>query len=299
MPFLLLMIVAFFAVVLVAGNSLSACVGTAIGARILSQKSGALLGFFGFTLGLLLQGPSMLRSTQALLPSSNTTLSLVALSVTVLVFFIADALRVPVPLTMSLLSLLAGLSLRNHVGIDSFYITTVILMWVLAPIVSAVGAFCILKISNRTTSMNVWRKERIYKTLLLIFSVSTAYALGANTLGFIVALEGFSALTLLIAVFGIFVGSVYFSAGEIRRIGQEIFHLRYSNAFAALFTSLFLVECGTVFGIPLSSTQTLTFGVFGAGMSYRTKFLSLKPFLVILLGWITVPLLSFVIALII
>jgi PiT family inorganic phosphate transporter len=293
------MIVAFFASVLVAGNALSACVGTAIGARVLSQKSGALLGFFGFTLGLLIQGPSMLRSIQALLPSFDPTLSLVALSVTVLVFFIADLLRVPVPLTMSLVSLLAGLSIRNHLEIDSVYITTVILMWFLAPAVSAIAAFCILKICNRTYSTNVWRKERIYKILLLIFSVLTAYALGANTLGLIVALEGFNALTLLIAVFGIFVGSVYFSAGEIRRVGQEMFQLRHSNAFAALFTSMVIVECATVFGIPLSGTQTLSTAVVGAGMSYRTKYLSLKPFLVILLGWITVPLLSFAIALVI
>ncbi len=293
------MIVAFFAVLLVAGNNLSACVGTAIGARVLSQKSGALLGFFGFTLGLLIQGPSMLRSTQALLPSSNTILPLLALLATVLVFFIADLLRVPVPLTMSLVSLLAGLSIRNHLEIDISYITTVILMWFLAPAVSAIAAFCILKICNRTYSTNVWRKERIYKISLLIFSVLTAYTLGANTLGLIVALEGFNALTLLIAALGIFVGAVYFSAGEIRRVGQEMFQLRYSNAFAAMFTSMVLVECATVFGIPLSNTQTLSTAVVGAGMSYRTKYLSLKPFLVILLGWITVPLLSFAIALII
>jgi PiT family inorganic phosphate transporter len=200
---------------------------------------------------------------------------------------------------MSLVGLLAGLSIRTYLEIDNFYITTVILMWFLAPAVSAIAAFCILKISNRTYSPNVWRKERIYRILLLIFSVLTAYALGANTLGFIVALEGFNALTLLIAVFGIFVGSVYFSAGEIRRVGQEMFQLRYSNAFAALLTSMVLVECATVFGIPLSGTQTLSTAVVGAGMSYRTKYMSLKPFLVILLGWITVPLLSFVIALVI
>ena len=127
----------------------------------------------------------------------------------------------------------------------------------------------------------------------------TAYALGANTLGFIVALEGFNALTLLIAVFGILVGSIYFSAGEIKRVGQEMFQLRYSNALAALLTSMILVECATVFGIPLSGTQTLSTAVIGADMSYKTKYLSLKSILIILLGWIAVPLLSFVIALII
>jgi phosphate/sulfate permease len=39
--------------------------------------------------------------------------------------------------------------------------------------------------------------------------------------------------------------------------------------------------------------------VFGTGISYKAKFVSLKPFLLIALSWVIAPLLSFIIGLII
>jgi phosphate/sulfate permease len=66
-----------------------------------------------------------------------------------------------------------------------------------------------------------------------------------------------------------------------------------------LLTSAVLVEAATIFNIPLSNTQALTAAVLGAGISYKSKLVSLKPFLVTAITWIIAPLLSFVIGLII
>jgi phosphate/sulfate permease len=57
------------------------------------------------------------------------------------------------------------------------------------------------------------------------------------------------------------------------------------------------VEAATIFNIPLSNTQTTTAAVFGTGFAYKTRFVSLKPFLIILLGWVAAPLLSFFVGL--
>jgi PiT family inorganic phosphate transporter len=75
--------------------------------------------------------------------------------------------------------------------------------------------------------------------------------------------------------------------------------MRYPNATVALLTSTFLVEIATIFKIPLSNTQTMSAALFGTAISYRTKFISLKPFAIIVAGWIIAPMLSFAIGLII
>jgi inorganic phosphate transporter, PiT family len=75
--------------------------------------------------------------------------------------------------------------------------------------------------------------------------------------------------------------------------------MRYPNTTVTLLSSTVLVEIATIFHIPLSNTQTLTAAVFGAGISYKTKLMSSKPFLKIVAGWIIAPLLSLVIGIII
>ena len=47
---------------LVAGNNLSACVGPAVGSRIISKRFAMLLGAVGFSLGLAAQGIGMTKT---------------------------------------------------------------------------------------------------------------------------------------------------------------------------------------------------------------------------------------------
>ncbi len=115
----------------------------------------------------------------------------------------------------------------------------------------------------------------------------------------IVATEGFDLASVLVAIAAIFVGSFFLSEGAIRRVSEEFFLMRYANATVTLITSTILVEAATIFNIPLSITQTTSIGVLGAGLSYRTRFVSAKPFLKIVAGWVIAPLLSFAIGLLI
>jgi PiT family inorganic phosphate transporter len=133
----------------------------------------------------------------------------------------------------------------------------------------------------------------------MVASFTTAYVTGANTLGMIVATGGFDLASVLAAIAAIFVGSFFLSEGAIKRVSQEFFLMRYANAAVTLVTSTVLVESATFFNIPLSITQTTSTAVFGAGLSYKTKLVSTKPFLKVVAGWVIAPLLSFAIGLLI
>jgi phosphate/sulfate permease len=287
----------FLAVTLVAGNNLSTCVGPVIGARILTKRKGALLGIAGFTAGLLVQGSGMTHAVSILLPSATAQLQVEALLVAIAIFVVAHLARVPMSLSMSLVGLLAGLSVARGVTTEMSFITEVAVMWVVAPVSAALLAFYLIRIINRRKMKDIWRRIRFYKGLLLVLSFTTAYVSGANTLSLIVATGGFKVATIIAGITGIIIGSLFLGEGAIRRISQEFYMMRYSNATITLGASTILVEVAAVLHIPLSITQTTSAAVLGTGLSYKAKFMSLKPFLTIVVGWIIVPLLSFTIGL--
>ena len=291
----LLVVLVFLAVALVAGNNLSACVGPAVGARILTKRTGAFLGAAGFATGLLVQGWGMANSINNLMPNASIGLQAEVLAVAIAIFFVALLARVPMSLSMSLVGLLAGVSLANGLTSQVPYMTEVVAMWFIAPAVAAVVAFYLIRFINSRKARNIWGRIRFYKALLIVLAFTTAYGLGANTLGLIVATGGFNWATVAASVVAIFVGSFFLGAGAIRRVGEEFYLMRYSNATVALAASTILVITASFLNIPLSNTQTTTAAVFGAGMSYKSKFLSLKPYLTIIVSWVVAPLLSFTI----
>ena len=243
--------------------------------------------------GLIAQGSSMAHTLQAIFPSDNALVAAEALVVIVVAFIVAKALRAPLSLSMSLVALLLGYSSSNHLPLDYAYTSTVVVMWVVAPIISVGFGFVFLKAIKRAKTRNVWWRVRVFKTLLVTCSFLAAYALGTNTIGLMVAMGGFDTSTMILSVLAILLGCMLLSEGEIRRVGRDLFSLRYSNALATLLVSTMLVEFATLISIPLSSTQTLSAGVLGAGAAHRQKLFSLKPFLVIVAAWIIVPALSF------
>ena len=293
------LVLTFVAVMLVSGNNLSACVGPAIGSRVISKRFGMFLGAAGFSLGLVVQGAGMTKTVHTLMPNATLQFQAEALLVAIIIFVIADLIRSPVSVSMSLVGVFAGLSVAKGALTGGIYVVEVVAMWVAAPLIAIVFSYYLIRAINRTTPKNIWKRLQTYKILLIVLAFSTSYVLGANTLGLIVATGGFELTTVAAAIVAIFIGAFYLSAGEIRRVSQELFLMRYPNAMSTLLTSSVLVEAATIFNIPLSNTQALSAAVLGAGISYKSKLVSLKPFLVTVLTWIIAPLLSFVIGLIV
>jgi inorganic phosphate transporter, PiT family len=294
---IVVLVLTFFAVMLVSGNNLSACVGPAVGARIISKRFGMLLGAAGFTVGLVVQGAGMTKTVNTLLPNTALQLKAEALLVAIIIFVIAYRIRAPMSLSMSLVGLFAGLSVASGTFLNSLYVAEVFALWVAAPLISIVFAFYLIRIINRSQPINIWRRLQIFKVLIIVLALSASYVLGANTIGLIIATGGFNLQSVAIAVVAVFAGSFFLSSGEIRRVSEELFLMRYPNATVTLLSSTVLVEIATIFNIPLSNTQAVSSAVFGAGISYKSKFVSTKPFVIIVLSWVLGSLLSFVIGL--
>ncbi|MEM0272377.1 MAG: inorganic phosphate transporter [Thermoprotei archaeon] len=280
------------AVILVSGNNLSACVSTAVGARVISIRKAQLLGGLGYSLGVALQGKSMTKAVKLLLPTPSGEFILEVFAVTVIIFVLAKVTRVPISLTMALVGLLLGASLSNGVSIDRGIMIETVTMWFITPVIAVFTAYTAVRVAHTHSIKNPWRRLAAMRLTLVVLSFTSSYTLGSNTLGFLVALTGYTPTTLLIGVTSAFLGAITLSSGEIRRVGGELYSLRYTPALVTLLDTTLLVEAATLLGVPLSNTQALSSGVFGAALGYRFKYLRIKPYLIIVAGWIITPLLS-------
>jgi PiT family inorganic phosphate transporter len=229
------------------------------------------------------------------LPQADDTAQALVLIIAIVIFFAAELARVPLPLSMTLVGLLGGYALAQGQTSHLPYVAEVVALWFIAPVAAVAFAYYLIRYINNRPVADIWRRIRFYKALLIVLAFTAAYALGANTLGLIVATGGFNLATVLAAVGAIFVGSLFLGEGAIRRIGEEFYLMRYSNATVTLAASTVLVEVASFLNIPLSNTQATAAAVLGAGISYKTKFFSLRPFLIVIGGWIAAPTVSFLI----
>ncbi len=280
----LLLAVATLLILLVSGNNAQASIGNLIGAKVLKTRSALLIEVVGVSLGLLFQGTSMATAATHLAKGLSSETVLIVLTITLALFTVAHFARLPLSLTYTLPALFAGVALAFN-----SYFFFMILAWMAAPAAALVATPLIARLTARVGTNDFWAKIEVYKALLILVSFMFAFTLGANTIGLVVAVEGFGGLSVPLAIAGVVVGTFFLSAGEIRRVTSDMFDLGYSNAMSSMLTSAVLVEASTLVGIPMANTTVQNTAVFGAGVSYKTKFFSAKPFFLVALSWIVFP----------
>ena len=233
---------------------------------------------------MLFQGTNMVTAASHLANGLSSQLVLTVLVITLVLFVVAHFARLPLSLTHILPALLAGAALAF-----TSYFFLMIVAWMAAPAAALVATPLITRLAARFGANDFWAKIEVFKALLILVSFMFAFTLGANTIGLVVAVEGFGVLSITLAIAGVVLGTYFLSAGEIRRVTSDMFDLGYSNAMSSMFTSAVLVEASTLVGVPMSNTMVQNTAVFGAGISYKTKFFSAKPFFLVALSWIVFP----------
>ena len=276
--------VATLLIVLVSGNNAQASIGNLIGAKAVRTRTALLVEVLGVSLGLLLQGNIMAKAASNLAKGLSSEMVLVVLTITLALFVVAHFARIPLSLTHMLPALLVGVSLAF-----TSYFFFMILAWMAAPAAALVATPLIARLAAKPGANDFWAKIEVYKALLILVSFMFAFTLGANTIGLVVAVEGFGELSIPLAIVGVVIGTFFLSSGEIRRVSSGMFDLGYSNATSSMLTSALLVEGSTLVGIPMANTMVQNTAVFGAGLSYKTRFFSAKSFVLVALSWIVFP----------
>ena len=278
----------------VAGNNLSAVSGTIIGTGIVRKRTGIIIAIIGYLLGLAIEGPRLFSVREILLPKETALDVLSILVATLIVFTIGEMSKVPISLSKALTGAIIGTSIAVGLFTYKSYLTLVLAFWFLTPIIATLLGVVLIRLDDRYSPKNTWKKLAILRGGLLLAAFFSAYVLGSNTLGLIAGVpNNQSSAASLVVGLGSVLGAFTLGRGTLRRLTEGMFTLRYPNAFFSQLVGAGAVELASQFGVPLAITETVSSGIIGSGLGRKMRFMNTRSVSVIMISWVMSPVIGF------
>jgi len=278
------------------GNNFSTCLGASLGAGIIKLSDAMLIASIGVLVGTLLEGYKLSNVLGGQIIPTLSTCGLVVILLTGLsVMAIVTLLRLPLSLSQVLVGAGWGLAIANGTRVATTYSATVIVSWLLSPVlaffVSAIIESVVLKLGRR--AKDVLALNRTYANLTLIAGFYAAYTLGANTLGLVVGLFSSNVgdrLSLSVALSAAtIIGILFLSRGTVRSVADNLVGLNPSTALSAQFGGAMSAHAFTQLGLPVSISQVVIGGMSGAASVKRMSITNKRIIQQVIAGWTVGP----------
>ncbi|WP_243680402.1 phosphate transporter [Vulcanisaeta souniana] len=214
---------AFLLSFLVSGNNLSANAGAAVGgSRSIDYKYAIILSLLGYVLGLWLQGTYMRANVV-----SGGDAAMVAMTVAIIIFLVGEGMRVPMSLTGSLYASLIGASLAmgGHLLSNAVFVLG---YWLSLPIIVMFLSYILYKSLSAFSRLS-FKYIGVYRALSILTVFLLSFSFGANNLGLLWALLGFSYRGLLVIVISSILGVLLIGWRTLYRLGTGAVHDRTLN----------------------------------------------------------------------
>ena len=293
----------------IGANDAANCIGTTVGAQIISYRKAVLLMSVCVILGGALQGHHVMKTVgkgiviseaqeyeaynneaagaefRALFPDDRLPDKAILVALLSAGFFVTLATfsSVPVSTSQAIVGGVAGTGL-GIVGFNASYFKLAVLL--------AFGLYLLLGRLLRQVSSVVWSKVMAVGVVLSAAYVS--YSLGANDVGNAIGplLSKYPDKGLWLALLGgvaMAVGAMMFGQRVTDTVGKSITPLDYGGALAAQLSAAFGVHLFSMAGIPVSTSQAVVGGVVGVGLTRGVAAVSGKKLSTIFVGWVVTP----------
>ena len=206
-------------------------------------------------------------------PVAGDQVVLIALVVSISMTIVLSALKLPVSFSMAIVGAFAGAAYGSSLPLNVPRLEDIVAFWFLSPILAAVLAYAFYRIIlSPPPGSACSRSTGRAGTAVILTSLIIAYVLGANNIGLIygMSLNGSPAsqtLPLLLVVVSI-VGMVALGRGGISgTVGDRLLGLSPFGVVATFLASAVLIWTGTQLAIPISISQCLLGGMFGAAFT--------------------------------
>ncbi|MDZ4731044.1 MAG: inorganic phosphate transporter [Xanthomonadales bacterium] len=309
----------------IGANDAANCIGTTVGAQIVSYRTAVLIMSVFVILGGVLQGQQVMKTVgkgivisdqaswqeqhgvkagsdfQSFFPDNRLPdkAILVALLSAGLFVSLATFSRVPVSTSQAIVGGIAGTGL-GIVGLQADYFKWSVLLqifsaWVVSPLLTLILAFGLYSlISLLLKKANVMYWSKFLAVGVVISAAYVSFSLGANDVGNAIGplLSRFPEHGGQLALLGgvsMAVGAWTFGARVTDTVGKSITPLDYGGALSAQFAAAFAVHVFSMLGIPVSTSQAVVGGVIGVGLTKGMRAVSLGRIRRIFLGWILTP----------
>lgn len=328
----LLLAAAFYVGWNIGANDAANCIGTTVGASVLSYRYAALMMAVFVILGGVLQGHHVMKTVGKGIVITETAayesyndepvpeefaehfpderLPDLAILVALLSagFFVTLATfsSVPVSTSQAIVGGVAGTGL-GIVGMQTGYFKLAVLFkifgaWVISPVLAMILAFLVylgLSVIFRRARAIVW--SNLLRLAVIASAAYVSYSLGANDVGNAIGplLNKYPDKGVHLAVLGgvaMAAGALTFGERVTRTVGKSITNLDYSGALAAQASAAFGVHIFSMLGIPVSTSQAVVGAIIGVGLTKGAKAVSTRKIVTIFVGWIVTPLCAAVFA---
>lgn len=307
-------------------NNMSTVFGTAIGTRMLSFKTAALIASILIVMGAVFSGAGVSDTLQDLgkintLPGAFMT----ALSAGVAMLLMTK-LGIPVSSTQAIVGALVGWSLYAHVNIEWDILADIVASWFFSPVLAIFVAFfltLLLKTYLKVHPVPMLYRDAYTRLGLIVGGAFCAYTLGANNIANVMApfvpvvplkpllLFGFEVSVaqqlFFIGGLAIVVGIYTYSQKVNTTVGKDILQMSPIEAFIVvitqgivmlLFSSVELREFLLRHGlpafplVPVSSIGAVIGALIGVSITKNGQGLQIKALMRVMRAWIITPIIS-------
>jgi PiT family inorganic phosphate transporter len=328
----LLVIAAFYVGWNIGANDAANCIGTTVGARVMSYRNGALLMACFVILGGVLQGQHVMKTVgkgiviteaaiyesyndqpapaefDAFFPDERLPDRAILVALLSAGFFVTLATfsGIPVSTSQAIVGSVGGSGL-GIVGLHSGYFQLGVLMkifgaWIVSPVITMLLAFLLyllLSFALRHARAVEW--SSMLRIAVIASACYVSFSLGANDVGNAIGplLNKFPDSGFYLAALGgiaMAVGALTFGEKVTQTVGSSITPLDYTGALAAQVSAAFGVHVFSMLGIPVSTSQALVGAVIGIGLTKGARAVSAKKIGTIFIGWVVTPLCAAVFA---
>ncbi len=281
---LLTSILTFLVVAISVSNNMGVIAGPASSSRVIGSKTLALIAIGGLVIGLLSEGWKFFRKPYS---SMHWPYNALLLIIGIALLLILTAGGFVTSITQVFLGVYIGYLLSEGRLSSVANVGTVFLYW----LVTFASSISITYVFTASLSRCKGIVKNLYalKLTSIILVLLTAYTLGANTLGFVVAFtDAWGVPTALSAVVGIAVGTTLLGGRRgVSRLGTQFYGLRYLSSVAPYISTLTLTEIGTQFSIPLPMSISIFSGILGSALAMKVRLISRRKVLMyMLMSWI-------------
>lgn len=301
--------------------------GTAIGTKMLSFQSAAIICSVFIILGAVCGGGGTSATIGKLGMINTMSGAFVATLATSFSIFIMTRTGIPVSSTGAIVGGIIGWNLFTGKSVDISVFTQIVLSWIASPFISAIFAMFLMLLVRKilkSVAVPILYQDIFVRIALILTGIFAAYSLGANNIGNIVGvfipsmninpieLFGFIYLSperelFLLGGLAISFGVFMYSHKVIHTIGRGIYELTPVTAWVVVMAHSMVMFIFASEGlhnflvtrnlpalplVPISSSEAVIGAVIGIALLKKGRGLQTKPLAKIALGWILCPLLS-------
>jgi inorganic phosphate transporter, PiT family len=291
-------------------NNSSILIGNERGSGTLSGRESVILCSVGLILGVALEGSKMRGSLGGTTTGQATDMVVLATLVVSIVLTLGlTVAAIPVSFSNTMVGAFTGAAFASALEIRAGDVATIIVFWMVAPLATMAVTFLAYRaIESATTDLILLAVDTLNRAGVGLVSLALAYVLGANNIGLIYgtafataggppsSLGGSLPIVLALAASAIVAMALFGRGGVAGTVGDRLLSLSPQGVLAAFSGTIVMMWIATQIGIPISVSQCLIGGMFGAAFTKKVVIVNRRLSLEVVSSWVLIPLAAFALA---